>query len=519
MPVQKSVGTGRRRKKDAENWGANKRKRLRNKVLHLVYSFARSSNSRAWSINQSQKKLVTAKLFQPVEYCCPAKCHIQVHSSEQGNFFDYFYKHAGPYDEQDLILKGLMTRKSAELSEIQRIGWTYRFNSGSLNVVVCQKFLCSLPKLKIGRFATLQNRMKSGGNVKDERRKHTNRKIKLDVDLKEMIKKHCESIPHHKSHYTKSSLEYFEDSDLTSTSLYNSFCAYYSEQTGLSDTPLDKTTYEKYFNSNLNYSFTQPRTDVCDDCSEFKSKGQTVELESHMIRVAKHRQHKDLMLNDDVICIEIDFGQNLPVPKIPVTEQFYKRLLWINVFNVNILEGSTKNSYMYLFLEGTIKKGGNTVCNLLLDAMEEIESPEEYYQLIQGAKTPPSIVIKNSENLVRYFEPSIDKECVVPKNVHIQESVKIVYFPNGTINVFHDYEALSRKFLIESSITIDDLLKTPLAPPVGISAEMGQGVMALLRYSDPEPAKSLAKFLDSVVIKKKNLLRQKSRRKGKKVLK
>jgi len=70
-----------------------------------------------------------------------------------------------------------------------------------------------------------------------------------------------------------------------------------------------------------------------------------------------------------MIYLEFDFGQNLPLPKIPVSNQFYRRLLWLHVFNVHVF-GEHKRSYMYLFLEGKFKKGANTVCNFLLDAIE-----------------------------------------------------------------------------------------------------------------------------------------------------
>ena len=67
--------------------------------------------------------------------------------------------------------------------------------------------------------------------------------------------------------------------------------------------------------------------------------------------------------------LRFDFGQNLPLPKIPAIAQFYLSLIWFNVFNVHILNNS--ESYMFTFMEGFLGKGGDTICNFLLYAIRE----------------------------------------------------------------------------------------------------------------------------------------------------
>ena len=83
----------------------------------------------------------------------------------------------------------------------------------------------------------------------------------------------------------------------------------------------------------------------------------------------------------NVLCLEFDFGQNLPLPKIPVSDQFYKRLMWLHIFNVHVLGADHKRSYMYLFMEGNLKKGSNTVCNFLFDSIQK-ELKLNYYNKI-----------------------------------------------------------------------------------------------------------------------------------------
>ena len=75
------------------------------------------------------------------------------------------------------------------------------------------------------------------------------------------------------------------------------------------------------------------------------------------------------MSEEGVLCCEFDYAQNLALPKIPVNEQFYKRLLWLYLFNVHVY--GSEQSYMYSILEGSTKKGANTVCSFLHHAIQQ----------------------------------------------------------------------------------------------------------------------------------------------------
>ena len=93
-----------------------------------------------------------------------------------------------------------------------------------------------------------------------------------------------------------------------------------------------------------------------------------------------------MLKEKQVVCLEFDFGQNLLLPKIPVSDRFYRRLIWLHVFNVHTF-GNNKNSYMYFFLKGKYKKGANTVCNLLYDTIRgelEIDYFNKIYLFSDG---------------------------------------------------------------------------------------------------------------------------------------
>lgn len=114
----------------------------------------------------------------------------------------------------------------------------------------------------------------------------------------------------------------------------------------------------------LNFSFKLPRTDVCNQCFESeKHEVDSEEIAEHKKQIKEYRELKKVFLSEtNVFCCEFDYAQNLPLPKIPVSDQFYKRKLWLYLFNIHIF---SSNSFMFSFLEGSVKKGANTVCSFL----------------------------------------------------------------------------------------------------------------------------------------------------------
>jgi hypothetical protein len=70
-----------------------------------------------------------------------------------------------------------------------------------------------------------------------------------------------------------------------------------------------------------------------------------------------------------VLGLCFDYMQNLPLPKIPVQDVFYLRQLWVNVFCVHNMK--TRKYVMYVYHEGTARKGPNEVCSFLHDYMKQ----------------------------------------------------------------------------------------------------------------------------------------------------
>ena len=67
-------------------------------------------------------------------------------------------------------------------------------------------------------------------------------------------------------------------------------------------------------------------------------------LKHHEKQVSLYKEYKKQLLSDkNSLVIEFDFAQNLPIPKLPVNEQYYNRLLWPFAFNVHIHNSKLNN--------------------------------------------------------------------------------------------------------------------------------------------------------------------------------
>lgn len=318
--------------------------------------------------------LVFAKDMVPINNCCNKKCFLNYSSDVQQQFHDKFWK-LGDYGKQNIFLSTLMKCTDSDNVEgIQRLRllkWKYYFSTNTENGLICKDFLLKVLSLGKGRLATVQKKMLADEDFNDLRGGQVNQTLKLTDEVKKLINLHCQSMPHQKSHYCResTSLNYILDPEISMTKMHSEFLKYYTQKTGKT-LILDESTYRKYFNYHVNFSFKLPRTDVCNEC--YLQSLQTEESEEQL----KHKENvkeyqalrKKLLSEKNVLACEFDYAQNLPLPKIPVSEQFYKRKLWLYLFNVHVF--SSNNSYMFPFLEGTAKKGANTVCSFLKYVVE-----------------------------------------------------------------------------------------------------------------------------------------------------
>lgn len=276
-----------------------------------------------------------------------------------------------------------MVEKKNSAAETVRIQWNFFCRYEGKNVDVCKMFLCKMFQVAESKIKSVQEKIIKGKSLADLRGLHGNHRTKLTDDLKALIQEHCQRIPHHESHYSreKTKLNYFDDSSITLHRLYIAFVEYYASVTGELDEPISEVTYAVYFNYNVPFSFGTPRTDVCNLCYTYeKNPSNKKELEEHKSLIEDYKIEKKSMLSTkSVLHLEFDFGQNLALPKLPVNEQFFCRLLWLYIFNVHVFQ--SENSYMFHCLEGNMKKGANSVCNFVEYVIKK-ELEQNYYNKI-----------------------------------------------------------------------------------------------------------------------------------------
>lgn len=323
----------------------------------------------------------------PISECCLQKCfeNVSIERQEEGH---HSFWACGDYNVQNAMLSGMMTQKiptTENNSEKKIVFWEYTFHSLSGNIKVCKNFLCKCLQIDKLRLETIREKRKKNEILSDKRGKHNNHFVTLTDEIQQLIQQHCRTIPHSQSHYQreKSKLHYFDNSGLDLNELYKLFLDYYSSVTGVLQPPISKETYSNYFNFHVDFTFSKPRTDVCDVCYEHQNSGIS---DPDFLRHLKNKNDyflmkKEMMSAETVLLCEFDYGQNLPLPKLPVSDQFYKRLIWLNIFNIHVFNDNNERSYMFLSIEGYFKKGGNTTSNFLLYVIEK-EFALSYYNKI-----------------------------------------------------------------------------------------------------------------------------------------
>ncbi|KAJ8884789.1 hypothetical protein PR048_010985 [Dryococelus australis] len=134
------------------------------------------------------------------------------------------------------------------------------------------------------------------GNVSPQqnRGKHDNRPSKIGNHIWEMVTEHWDMFPSKNSHYgrSKSKMNYFDDTTLTVMKMYK------------------KVDYEIHKRKLMKYN-------------SFKKE--------YIEKVKPTANEEDT----DTLVSEFDYIQNLAVPKLNVTSQFYKRLFCVYVFNIH----------------------------------------------------------------------------------------------------------------------------------------------------------------------------------------
>lgn len=329
-------------------------------------------------------KAVPKKKFCKLTKCCPKQCFQNVSTINQKQLFHNYYA-LSDHSKQSLFLNNCMIQQDIKSHKTDRkkdisVLWEYNLPLSNQRLKVCRKLILSLFQISEKRVRCVQNKCLQGVNFVDNRGRHGNRPNKIDDSVWQIVDMHLKEIPHRESHYSrnKSRRLYFLNPSLNVTTLFNMFKEYYFDKTR-QNLNMKYKTYHKYFLHNTLYTFKKPRSDECDFCVkceiEIKNNPGNESLKSrlalHKKKVESHKKvkheilEKSKQVDSSVLVLEFDYGQNLPLPKLSVNSQFYKRLLWLNIFNVHCHNDGS--STMYCYPETESKKNPDSVVSCLYD--------------------------------------------------------------------------------------------------------------------------------------------------------
>lgn len=269
--------------------------------------------------------------------------------------------------------------------------WTYTINIFTRQIVVCRSLIEKLYQLGSKRMRVVQTALTTGRLFTERRGKHGNQWNKhLCSKILPRMTEHLSMFPATESHYTRNttSRKYFQNPTLTLLKLFRLFKVYYHDKEK-ELLPIKYGTYVQYFKKKIHpkYAFRKPRVDRCDFCVEYELKLKADpanaslqrRLTNHLEKFSAYKATKEYLTknvskNPRTLTVEMDYGQNLPLPKLSNTSQFYKRLIWMFTFNIHSYEDNDSIFYTYLESEGP-KNSASVASYLYTFLMEKLRSP------------------------------------------------------------------------------------------------------------------------------------------------
>lgn len=269
-------------------------------------------------------------------------------ATKQKSVFHTFYDLADK-NTQDTYLGSLMTSQipKERVTNPKRIArpfnWTYEVKILHEKYSVCKNFFSKVFSISYKRSRVIQSKLRIDTHsplITNKRGKHNIRPNKIDANVWMMVEQHWAMLPHKTTHYclNSTSRNYFNNPELNVRILFYLFCDHFKKETG-NVVKMKYATYHRYFRENSIFSFRKPRSDICDFCAkceillnEDPEHSCKTAYKLHRKKVDAYRSFKESIIkkarkDESVMALEFDYGQKLPLPKLDITRQFYKRLM------------------------------------------------------------------------------------------------------------------------------------------------------------------------------------------------
>lgn len=249
-----------------------------------------------------------------------------------------------------------------------------RKNESNDLIPVCQNAFLGILQITRARVDFVTKNFQRSGNIAKETRGGDHVSMKFN-EKRESIIRFVSSLTCSDVHYcrSKSGRKYLP-AELNIATLHKMYNKSVEENLKV------KEGYFRFvFNRKFNLGFGSPRLDMCSTCIELKER---IKLEKDpekkqelFVQRAIHKKRAkafyDILREEDpeVMTVSFDCEKNLPLPKIPDQEVYYRRQLYL--YNLTVVKGSSKeqltkeNCTSYLWTEDLHKKGSSEVASCL----------------------------------------------------------------------------------------------------------------------------------------------------------
>lgn len=302
---------------------------------------------------------------------CIYKCTEKFSSEERDSLCRHFYKMDFKAKKNFILsciqVQAVKTRRLQKISNKKNRSYSKKcyFQKNNEKIQVCQKFFMATLCISVDVISDALNKVDSLGlyTADDKRGKKSppNKTKKEDVQF---VKDHIESFPVMESHYCrKDSKKKYLYPDVKSTvkmySLYKALC------TETHKKPVSESKYREIFNQEYNFSFFNPKKDLCNLCTKYEKSESKEDLEveyrEHIQRKVVCQEEKDAdkaRANTDktFMSITVDLQAVLQIPTSGESIMYYMRKLVL--YNFTIYEASLpNNAYCLCWSELNGKKG------------------------------------------------------------------------------------------------------------------------------------------------------------------
>lgn len=206
------------------------------------------------------------------------------------------------------------------------------------------------------------------------------RQADVQREIRTSIKTHIKTLQVRESHYGRNNTcRQYLHPELSVSKLWR----IWTQERRAVGLPLaSRTTYSKVFHGSFNLAFGNPRVDICSFCTDLRNRinkdskhEDKIALKLHRLRAKRfYSILRESKVDRSVLCVVFDMQQNLPLPKINITETYYSRQLWLYnlCFVIHDFGQSKRQVFFYNWLETSSGKGSNEVTSALAHFLKRI---------------------------------------------------------------------------------------------------------------------------------------------------